>query len=297
MTYEFTKDAPKIIDKKIYAEKAKKEFEKLLGNFASDESKFQDFFEKNPHFVPGSRDEVSGLGVGGSGHQPHLLCLITQPKISGIIKRQPDFMWLASDSVYFSPVIIEIEAPSKKYFKKDGTPTSHFNQAIHQLQEWQTILSRPENILKFYEDFSIPQDLRDITFRPQYLLIYGRRNEYKNEKILKMKRGNMLSTNQTMMSYDRIVPNYLVNPFVCCTVKDGKYLAKYVSPLFQIGPYEDHLLDIHDLYKAIQRSKGITSVRRKFLTEKLPFCLEYYQKEKDGVKVKIKHGKTFQMEE
>lgn len=133
MTYEFTKDAPKIPDSKIYARKATKELDSLLVKFHLDESKFQEFFERNPHFLPGSRDEFSG--VGGSGHQPHLLCLITQPKISGIINRQPDFMWLASDSVYFSPVILEIEAPSKNYFKADGTPSRYFTQAVHQLQE------------------------------------------------------------------------------------------------------------------------------------------------------------------
>ncbi len=295
MTYEFTEDAPKIPDFNAYERKARKELTSLLENFPSDESKFQNFFEQNPHFVPGSRDEFSG--VGGSGHHPHLLCLITQPKISGLINRQPDFMWLASDSVFFSPIIIEIEAPSKKYFKSDGKPTSHLNQAVHQLQEWQTILSRPENILKFYEDYAIPQDLRDITFQPHFALIYGRRNEYKSDKVLNMKRGNILPHNQTMMSYDRIFPNYLVNSFTCCTVRNGKYFAKYVSPIFHIGPDEDHFLDIHNLDKAIQNSKSISAKRRKFLLNKLPFCVEFLKKEKEGVDVKVRRGRDFQTEE
>lgn len=295
MTYEFTEGAPKIPDSKRYVKKATMELESLLAKFSSDESKFQEFFERNPHFLPGSRDEFSG--VGGSGHQPHLLCLISQPKISGLINRQPDFMWLASDSVYFSPVIIEIEAPSKRYFKADGTPSRYFTQAVHQLQEWQTILSRPENVLKFYEDFSIPEDLRELTFKPQYALVYGQRKEYKNDKILKQKRGNMLSHNQTMLSYDRITPAYLVNPLICCTVKNGKYYAKYVSPIFQIGPDEEHLLDIQDIPGAIKRTKGISTERKKFILRKLPFCLEFYQKEKDGLAVKVKRGKDFQTEE
>lgn len=295
MTYEFTVNAPKKPDSSVYSKKAIAKFNALLVTSSNDETKFQDFFEQHPHFIPGSRDEFSGIG--GSGHHPHFLCLISQPKISGLINRQPDFMWLAADSVYFSPIIFEIEAPSKKHFKKDGKPTSHFNQAVHQLQEWQTILSRPENILKFYEDFSIPQDLRDITFRPHFALIYGRRNEFKNDKVSVMKRGNMLPHNQTMMSYDRIAPNYLINSFICCTVKDGKYFAKYVSPLFHIGPYEDDLLEIHNLEKAILNSNSIPLKRRKFLIEKLPFCLEFLKKEREGVKVKIKRNGDFQMEE
>jgi hypothetical protein len=295
MIYEFTDGAPKIPNFKVYEKKAKKELISLLEDFPSNEPKFQDFFEQNPHFVPGSRDELSGNY--GSGHDPHLLCLITQPKISGIINRQPDFMWLAADSAIFSPIIIEIEAPSKKYFKGDGKPTSHFNQAVHQLQEWQTILSRPENILNFYEEYAIPQDLRDITFRPHFALIYGRRNEYKGDKVLRMKRGNILPNNQTMMSYDRVTPNYLVNNFTCCTVKDGKYFAKYVSPIFHIGPDESHFLDIHDLDKAIQNSKSISEKRRKFLLKKLPFCLEFLKEERKGVNVKVRRGRDFQTEE
>lgn len=295
MTYEFTEGAPKIPNPKVYERTAKKELINLLDNFSSDESKFQDFFEQNPHFVPGSRDEFSGIG--GSGHHPHLLCLIAQPKISGIINRQPDFMWLASDSSIFSPIIIEIEAPSKKYFKSDGKPTSHFNQAVHQLQEWQTILSRPENVLKFYEDYAIPQDLRDITFQPHFALIYGRRSEYKGDKMLSMKRGNILPHNQTVMSYDRIFPNYLVNSFTCCNVKDGKYFAKYVSPIFHIGPDESHFLDIHDLEIAIKNSKSISAKRRQFLLKKLPYCLQFLKKESEGVNVKVRRGYDFQTEE
>lgn len=295
MTYEFTPDAPKKPKPEIYVKSATAKLQELLANSPNDETKFQDFFEQNPHFVPGSRDEFSGIG--GSGHNPHLLCLISQPKIAGLINRQPDFMWLASDSVYFSPVIIEIEAPIKKHFRKDGTPTSQFNQAVHQLQEWQTILSRPENILKFYEDFSIPQDLRELTFSPQFALIYGRRSEFKDDKLLKMKRGNLLQRNQTLMTYDRIAPKYMVNSFVCCTVNDGKYFAKYVSPIFHIGPYEDDLLDIYDLDKAIMNSKSIPQKRRQFLIKKLPLCLEFLRKEREGVKVKIRQNGDFQTEE
>ncbi|PIB27166.1 Shedu anti-phage system protein SduA domain-containing protein [Maribacter sp. 4G9] len=134
MTYEFTENAPKPIDKKEYVLNASEKLDFLLKNFADDETKFQTFFELNPSFMPGARDEFSIMGQ--SGHEPFSNCLISQPKISGIINRIPDFMWLANDSAYFTPVIIEIEAPSKKHFRKDGNPTSHFvgfpkNRTVH----------------------------------------------------------------------------------------------------------------------------------------------------------------------
>lgn len=289
MTYEFTDNAPKSITDKEYLSKANKEFQYLLTNFSKDEIRFQKFFEQNPSYVPGARDEFSIMGQ--SGHHPHLNCLITQPKITGLIKRIPDFMWLASDSVYFSPIIIEIEAPSKKYFKKDGSPTSHFSQARNQLEEWQTILKRPENILSFYRDFSIPQDLVDLTFKPRFVLIYGRREEFENDIILKQKRGSLFDNDKVLMSYDRIKAK-LLNNYVTCKVKNGKYLAENLSPTFKIGPFEDEMFEIQNLIKAVDNTCYLTDQRKTFLKEKIPYCLEYFKAEKDGKIVKINNSGT-----
>jgi hypothetical protein len=295
MTYEFTDNAPKPLEDKKYLVNANKVFNSLLTNFPEDESKFQNFFELNPSFVPGARDEFSIMGQ--SGHEPHLSCLITQPKISGLIKRIPDFMWLANDSVYFSPVIIEIEAPSKKCFRKDGNPTSEFTQARNQLEEWQTILKRPENILSFYRDFAIPQDLIDLTFKPRFVLILGRRVEFENDKILKQKRGALFENDKILMSYDRIKAKLLDN-YVTCTVKNGKYIAKNLSPTFRIGPYAVEILDLENLINAVDNTSYLTEQRRTFLKEKIPYCLEYFKAEKNGINVKIKNdGVEFKTDE
>ena len=287
MTYEFTDNAPKPIEDKKYLNNANKELNFLLTNFPENELKFQNFFELNPSFVPGARDEFSIMGQ--SGHEPHLSCLITQPKISGLINRIPDFMWLANDSVYFSPIIIEIEAPSKKYFRKDGNPTSDFTQARNQLEEWQTILKRPENILSFYRDFSIPQDLIDLTFKPRFVLIYGRREEFENDKLLKQKRGSLFENDKILMSYDRIKAKLLDN-YVTCTVKNGKYIAKNLSPTFRIGPYADEMIDLENLINAVDNTSYITDQRKTFLKAKIPYCLEYFKAEKNGINVRIKNN-------
>jgi hypothetical protein len=295
MTYKFTKNAPKSISDKEYISKSNNEFQYLLDNFSSDEIRFQKFFEQNPSFMPGARDEFSIMGQ--SGHHPHLNCLITQPKIAGLIKRIPDFMWLASDSVYFSPIIIEIEAPSKKYFKKDGNPTSHFSQARNQLEEWQTILKRPENILSFYRDFSIPQDLIDLTFKPRFVLIYGRRKEFENDIMLKQKRGSLFDSDKVLMSYDRIKPK-LLNNYVTVKVKNGKYLAKNLSPIFKIGPYADEMYNIENLVEAVDETAYLTDKRKVFLKEKIPYCLKYLKNENSGIEVRIdRSGTEFQTDE
>ena len=148
--YEFQPDAPQPIPEELYYKKVLEQLEGLLQNSPEDETVFQDFFEKNPCMVPGCRDEYSSIGH-PSGHGPHLDTLISQPNITGIIKRKPDFMWIAYDSDVLIPVIVEIEAPGKKIFTKGDKPTAHFSAARHQLDEWRSILSRPENRVRFYE--------------------------------------------------------------------------------------------------------------------------------------------------
>lgn len=281
MIYEFTENSPKPIDDDLYIKKASKDFNNLLRNFPEDETKFQKFFELNPSFLPGARDELTV--VGQSGHEPFLKCLISQPKISGIINRIPDFMWLASDSSYFTPVIIEIEAPSKKCFRKEGNPTSHFSHARNQLEEWQTILKRPENILSFYRDFSIDQDLIDLTFKPRFVLIYGRREEFENDKILKQKRGSLMNNDQVLMSYDRIKPKILDN-YITCNVKNGKFIAKNLSPVFKIGPYANEIYNVENLIEAVDNTEYLSDLRKVFLKDKIPYCLEYFKNVKKGIK-------------
>src|SRR5690606_36473410 len=106
------------------------------------------------------------------------------------------------------------------------------------------ILSRPENVLRFYQDFSIPKDLRELTFHPYFILVYGRREEYSNNTLLKQKRAAIAGKDQTIMSYDRINPQIARRNFVSCDVKNGRYIARNLGPTFRIGPYEDQLLDI-----------------------------------------------------
>lgn len=44
------------------------------------------------------------------------MAVISKPKLPGLSDRQPDFMWIATDSVALYPILIEIETPQKKWF-------------------------------------------------------------------------------------------------------------------------------------------------------------------------------------
>jgi len=107
---------PNAIDEKEYCNYIKLEFDKLLKDNFNDESKFQTFFEKNPCYLPGPHAEFDFGGP--SGHGPHLNTLISQPKINGIVRRNPYFLWFAYDSGSLIPIFIEIEAPSKIFLTR-----------------------------------------------------------------------------------------------------------------------------------------------------------------------------------
>ncbi len=58
---------------------------------------------------------------------------------------RPDFMWVTRSSSLITPILIEIEKPTKKWFKKDGRPTERFTQAHDQLNDWRGWFAHPEN--------------------------------------------------------------------------------------------------------------------------------------------------------
>ena len=270
---------PSAIDTNNYKSLVMAEFQSLLVDKADDETAFQKFFEQNPCMLPGSRSEFD---FGPSGHGPEHQALITQPKIRGIIKRQPDFMWLSYDSMTFCPVLIEIEAPAKRYYNRDGTVTKEFSKAKNQLDEWATVFHQPDYISAFYSDFDISKDLRKSVFKPYYILIYGRRSEYMHDQTLKNKRFTLVdkSSGQYLMSYDRIEPIFLNNSYVTCTVKDGKFLAKNISPTMTLGPMESQLLEINKLVEAVDNMVYTTDERKTFFKKRIPYWIEKIKEQK-----------------
>lgn len=166
--YEIVPNAPAHTSWDDYSKISLKEYRNLLETASDDETAFQHFFEENPSFVPGAFELF-----GSSGHYPYTQSLITQPKLDGgIFNRVPDFIWLAQDSLSFTPVLIEIEKPNKRTFTNAAIQSSDFTQALGQLQEWMSLLSIPENILQFYRCFDIPEWMKKKKFAPQYGLIY-----------------------------------------------------------------------------------------------------------------------------
>jgi hypothetical protein len=87
----------------------------LLDSHASqDERLLHAFLERHPSLLPGSHSVD-----GDSGHGAFPWAVISKPKLPGLSDREPDFMWIATDSESLYPILIEIETPHKQWFYGD----------------------------------------------------------------------------------------------------------------------------------------------------------------------------------
>lgn len=269
--YEIVKDAPKEISWDDYYNVSMDEFNELLQKYGDDEGVFQLFFERNPSFLPGGLELL-----GQSGHYPFMNTLITQPQIGGCFRRIPDFVWLAQDSLKFCPVFIEIEKPSKKTFNVQGYACADFTQAMSQIKEWKIILNNFVNIQMFYEYFNIPLDIRNKEFKPQFLLIYGRRAEYEeNEKLVAM-RNELQEENVVIMSYDRLKPLADYRQFITCKVSKKEYNVLNIAPTFRYrADCVGSLYHYKGFKEKIAVMQNTSDARKQFLMERYDYWMSY----------------------
>lgn len=269
--YEIIKDGPKEIEWDEYFNVAMNEYNVLLDTQSDDEKVFQKFFEENPCFLPG------GLELfGQSGHYPYMNTVITQPVIGCVTKRIPDFMWLAQDSLTFCPVFIEIEKPNKKMFTQKNIPTAEFTQAMNQIDEWKMILNNPVNRLLFYDYYDIPQYLREKEFVPQFLLIYGRREEYENNVYLSNLRRLKYTDNVAIYSFDRLQPLSDYRQFITCKVSEQKYRVTNISPTYRYrADCAEELYMWDGFFEKIDCMKNTTKSRKTFLKDRYSYWTSF----------------------
>lgn len=267
--YEIVENAPKEMTWENYYSKAMQKYSCLLEESGDSEKEFQEFFEKNPAFIPGA------LGINHfGGHNPYMDALISQPELGTVVRRKPDFLWLAQNSLKFTPVFIEIERPNKRMFAKDGHPNQEFNQALNQIDEWRGLLKDAVNIQTFYKMFSIPSDIQEKEFEPQFILVYGRRNEYENDNHLRRVRASKERENVHIMSFDRLAAVFEYKQFVSCKVQQGKYKVLYIPPTFRYqADSVDTLAKYEDFENAIDHMEETSVERKQFLHERFPYWI------------------------
>lgn len=273
-------EGPPAVDFVTYASQASNDLRSLLRSEPT-EAEVQRFLESHPSIVPGAC-----APDGWTDASPWHDVLISQPTLPGLKARQPDFMWLTTNSDTWFPVLIEIERPSKKIFRRDGVPSSDFTQARNQLAQWRTWFGDPVNQSKFQCDYGIPAPwTRGRAMKLNMILIYGRREEFERDPQLNRQRASLMTGNdERLMSFDRLKPDpRLSDAITALAVGDGRYRAMQVPPTLRLGPLGvERLLVIEGLEKAIDSSKGWSHERSEFVKRRLPYWADWARSEDKG---------------
>jgi len=246
--------------------------ELLNSDAGCEERNVHGFLASHPCLVPGAYSVT-----GPSGHAPFPAALISEPPLAAIGRRRPDFVWLASDSLNFTPVLIEIESPCKRWFTNEKVPHHDLTQAMNQLAEWQAWFNRPENILVFYEQFQIPDYLRrQRHFRPEYVLIYGRRNEFEGKPELTKLRAQFEHHGQVVMTFDRVAPARDCSDYICVTKTADRYRALSIPATLRLGPiFADCWPIIDNVRDVIMANPWLAYNRKTFLIERILYWSEW----------------------
>ncbi|MBE7506217.1 MAG: DUF4263 domain-containing protein [Planctomycetia bacterium] len=280
VTYKLATDGPPAMSWSQYMSEYGTRYKQLLSSDPPEDS-LHKFFRDNPSFLIGVGSPSFGMAT-----PPFRFALIDKPRLQGITCKEPDFMWVLRDSATWYLTLVEIEKPSKRIFsaalKSKDLPKQEFNQARNQLHQWKTWFQVPENTLLFNR-FYRTQEMHQMQARAlRFLLVFGRRQEFEDNESLQRHRSSLLSqADEHLSSFDRLAPNNSFSDMITAHVDpDGKFRAIAVPPTFTIGPMNaDISAHIISLDEAINQSPSISSERKQFLCERLPYWKEWALKD------------------
>lgn len=97
-----------------YVSKVRAEWSALLATDPT-EPEVQRYLEIHPSMIPGGSGDV---GPGGH-HGSDFGVVFSQPRLTGAGRtREPDFMWVTRSTALITPILIEIEKPSKRWLTR-----------------------------------------------------------------------------------------------------------------------------------------------------------------------------------
>lgn len=242
--------------------------ELLAGESRGEERVFQDWLERHPAFVPGGR----GAG-GNSGHDPWPGALISQPRLTGINGKVPDFCWLAADSAELSAVFIEIETPAKRWQQEQKpVQSAELTQALEQISSWRTWFNKPHNQSTFLDDYLVPDQLSSLQFSQRYILIHGSRSEYAGDIERTRQRASTLrGPDYEGMSFDRLleVGSTWAARFGCVRREGSDYKAIAVPSIWSPGRIDNQAVQLTSGYEDVLAESGMPQDRREAVLEEL----------------------------
>jgi hypothetical protein len=230
----------------------------------TDEEKVaQNFLEKHPALLPGAWGDV---GPGGH-HGPLYSTIFRQPPLRGLdAKLVPDFMWIARSTVNVSPVCIEIERPTKRWFTETGQQTAELTQALGQLLRWRVWFEDPKNQEIFTEVY-LKGRFRDRLLTPQFVLVYGRESDFTGaHKLTTRERHRMrlllAKSDEHLYTFDSLRWDERQEAFLTTSVHDnGQFEVNRINEDFKYlgDPTGAHHLG--DIEPALAANPEITTAR------------------------------------
>lgn len=239
-----------------------------------EEVEVQQFLELHPAMVPGGCGEI---GPGGH-HGAHLSALFRQPALRGMGPGYiPDLMWITHSTSLITPILIEIEKPSKRWFRVDGRPTADFTAAHDQLNEWRAWFEADGNAAGFRDAFRL-NDLRyrGRSLKPQFVLIYGRQREFQmggghqNFDGLRAKRDTQRAENESFMTFDSLRPCYMHSNTMTVSMTTAGPEPFAVSPVFGTDTHTGRISHVlgGDISTALARSSMMSVERQDYLAKR-----------------------------
>jgi Domain of unknown function (DUF4263) len=264
-TYSLRNDAPPAMAWDHYAALVQSEWSKLLANEEVTEPEVHHFLERHPAMVPGS----SGIGTRGKQGPIHR-AVFSKPKLPGLQRPEPDFMWIVRDSGRVMAVLVEIERPKKRWFTTNGQETAELTQATGQIAQWKAWFNQPDNVNQFRRLYRIPDRYDEgRAFKQFYLLVYGRQREILERPELNRQRDSLLAADIERMTYDRLQPDPGAEYCLCVKIRRGALEAITVPPTLRLGPgIAQDLRPVRRKAEATMASPYISAERKAFLVER-----------------------------
>lgn len=202
----------------------KQEFAKLLDE-GSPEQVYQSFLEKHTQFIP--REFIQNHGI-------HFDLVFRKLHLAN--DYAPDFFYMSKSSADWNLVLIEIEKPHSKYFKKDSNDFhTDFISSYDQIIQWRAWFKNSGNYAGFINGTlgSMREPMGQNECHIKYVLVHGRRHEFENNITRRNKIKAMEQDDFKILSYDSLLEALdRKYPLYVCARKNERvdFLSKkYVS--------------------------------------------------------------------
>lgn len=230
-----------------------------------DEALIHAFLERHPSLLPGAHSVD-----GDSGHSPFPMAVISKPKLPGLSDREPDFMWIATDSGSVYPILIEIETPHKRWFYGERAEIhSGLTHAQGQLAEWRAWFNGGHNRTAFFDYYEIPSYIAKRALEPRYVLIYGRRSNFVHDRRRQEKRAELARADERLMSFDRITAAKHGSLYSCIRKTQQGYRVIAVPPHVKIINNGDDYQHVKGWPEALDNCLDMADSRRNYLKSEL----------------------------